>query len=128
MARLLEEVPVERMVVPPLALLPEFAAHEQQFLAGMSEHKAEVGAQIGEALPVVARHAAEDRTLAVHDLIMRQRKDEILGEGVVQSERDLSMLMLAVDRVLADVIQRVVHPAHIPFVTETDTADVDASP
>ena len=120
-----EQVPVERMVVIPFALLAELAAHEHQLLAGMAEHEAVIGAQIGEALPFVAGHAAEDRALAVHDLVMRQRQDEVLREGVVQAEQDVAVMMLAVDRILADVVQRVVHPAHVPFVAEAEPAEFD---
>ena len=106
----------------PFVLLAELAAHEQQLLARMTEHEAVVGAQVCEALPFVAGHAAEDRTLAVHDFVVRQRQNEVLGECVVQAEQDLVVMMLAVDRILADVVQRVVHPAHVPFVAEAEAA------
>ena len=66
----------------------------------MTEHESVIGAQIREPLPVVARHAAEDRALAVHDFVVRQRQDEILGECVVQAERDLLVMVLAIDRIL----------------------------
>jgi hypothetical protein len=46
-------------------------------------------------------------------------------EGIVQAEQDVAVMVLAVDRILADVIQRVVHPAHIPFVAETEPAIFD---
>jgi len=57
--RVAERLPVEAGIVVPLVLLPELSAHEQQFLAGMRPHESEIGAQIGEALPFVARHPAE---------------------------------------------------------------------
>ena len=120
-----EQVPVERLVVIPFAALRDLGAHEQQLLAGMAEHEAVIGAQIREALPFVAGHAPQDRALAVHDLVMRQRQDEVLREGVVQAEQDVAVMMLAVDRVLADVVQRVVHPAHVPFVAEAEPAEFD---
>src|SRR5262249_15082507 len=56
----LEQMPIERMVVPPFVFLTELVAHEQQLLAGMAEHEAVVGAHVGKALPFVARHAAEN--------------------------------------------------------------------
>ena len=34
-------------------------------------------------------------------------------------------MMFAVDWILADVVQRVVHPAHIPFVAESESAIFD---
>ena len=91
----------------------------------MAEHEAVIGAQIGKALPVVARHAAEDRALAVHDFVVRQRQDEIFRKRVVQAEQDVAVMMLAMDRILADVVQRVVHPAHVPFVAEAEPAIFD---
>ena len=109
----------------PLALLAEFAAHEHQLLAGMGEHEAVIGAQIGEALPVVAGHPAQDRALAVDDFVVRQRQDEIFRKRIMQAEQDVAVVMLAVDRILADVVQRVVHPAHVPFVAEAEPAIFD---
>ena len=66
----LSEMPIERVVVPPFVFLAELSAHEQKLLAGMAEHETVIGAQICKALPFVARHAAEDGALAVHDLVM----------------------------------------------------------
>ena len=71
MRRIVEQVPIRLHVVVPFALLAELAAHEQQLLAGMRPHEAEIGAQIGEALPRVARHVAEQRAFAVDHLVMR---------------------------------------------------------
>src|SRR6266566_4694215 len=125
MPRLLEKMPVERMVMAPFVFLAELAAHEQELLAGMAEHEAVISAQIGKALPFIARHAAENRTLAVHDLVMGERQDEVLEECVMQTEKDLAVMMLAVDRVFADVFERVVHPSHVPLVAESETAPLD---
>src|SRR6202043_3261037 len=55
--------PLELALVRPFAPLPEFAAHEQQLLAGMRPHVAVKGAQVGELWPVVARHLAHQRSL-----------------------------------------------------------------
>ena len=40
----LEQVPIEALVVVPLRLLRELAAHEQQLLAGMAPHEPEISA------------------------------------------------------------------------------------
>ncbi len=53
MGRVVEQLPIGLPVVVPLALLPELAAHEQELLAGMRPHEPEIGAQIGETLPVI---------------------------------------------------------------------------
>src|SRR5882762_4924435 len=111
-------MPIERVIVAPFALLREFAPHEHQLLAGMAEHESVVGAQICESLPLVAGHAAQKRALSVHDLIVRKRQDEILEIGVEHAERDTLMMMLSMNGVPADEIECVIHPAHVPFVTE----------
>ena len=99
MQRIAEQLPVEPDIVVPFPLLGELAAHEQQLLAGMRPHEGKIGAQIGESLPPVARHLADQRALAVHHLVMPQRQDEILVEGVEQAEGQLVVMIFSVDRV-----------------------------
>ena len=91
----------------------------------MAIHEAVVAAHIGEALPGISRHAAEDRSLAMHHFVMGERQHKIFGEGIVQAEDDIAVVMLAIDRILADVVEGVVHPAHIPFVAEAEPAKLD---
>src|SRR4051812_12884929 len=67
MTALAEQMPVERLIMIPFALLAELAAHEHQLLARMSEHEAVIGAQVCKALPVVPGHPPQDRALAMHD-------------------------------------------------------------
>ena len=64
------------------ALLSELVAHEQQLLAGMGVHQRVVGAQVGEALPAVARHPADQRRPSPdRHRIVRQRQDVVLLKG-----------------------------------------------
>src|SRR3954452_2686471 len=56
---------------------------------------------------------------------MRQRQDEVLGKSIMQAEQDVAVVMFAVDRILADVVQGVMHPPHVPFVAEAETAKFD---
>ena len=58
------------MLVTPFPLLRELAAHEQELLAGMSIHESIVGTKVGKSLPFVTWHSTEERTLAMHDLIV----------------------------------------------------------
>src|SRR6185295_8422239 len=44
---------------------------------------------------------------------------------VDHAECQFVVMKLAVDRIMADVLQRVVHPTHVPFETEAETADVN---
>jgi hypothetical protein len=68
----LEQVPVQRALVAPLALLGQLAAHEQQLLAGVRPHVGVQAAQVGELLPAIARHLRVQRALAVDDLVVAE--------------------------------------------------------
>ena len=122
---LLDEMPIEAVVVIPLDELRELAAHEEELLARMRHPIAEEAAQSRELLPVVAGHLAHERALAVHDLVVRQGQHEVLAEGIHKGERDLVLIPLAVDGVEAHVREHVVHPAHVPLVVESHAAHVD---
>src|SRR5918993_4311721 len=87
----------------------------------MGVHEAVVGAKVGELLPLVTWHLVYEGALAVHDLVVREGQDEVLVEGVDEGERDLIVVVLAVDWVLGHVLKAVVHPAHVPLVTEPQT-------
>jgi hypothetical protein len=117
---IVEQEPVDLAVMVPLALLGDLAAHEQQLLARMRPHEAQIGAQVGEFLPAIARHAAEQRAFAMHYLVMRDRQDEAFGKGIDQPERHVVVVIGAMDRIVRHVAQRVVHPAHVPFVGEAE--------
>jgi hypothetical protein len=43
----------------------------------------------------------------------------------VQPEQDAAVMIFTVDRIFADVIQRVMHPAHIPLIPKAETAELD---
>ena len=115
-------MPVERALVRPLTLLRKLAAHEEELLARMGPHETQVGAQVRVALPFVSRHLANQRALAVHHLVVAERQDEVLAEGIHHAESHRIVVETAVHRVLRHVAQRVVHPAHVPLVTETEPA------
>src|SRR5574337_1337165 len=54
-----EQVPVQTPVVIPLAPLAELSSHEQKLLPRMPIHEDIEAAQVGELLPVIARHLSE---------------------------------------------------------------------
>jgi hypothetical protein len=60
----------------------------------------------------------------VHDLVVRERQDEVLGERVHERERQLVVMPAAVDRLVLEVRERVVHPAHVPLEAEPEPAEV----
>ena len=102
----------------PFALLGEFAAHKEQFLAGVAKHEAEIRPQVGKLLPAVTGHLGQQRTLAMHNFVVRQRQHKVLVECVDQAKGHLAMVVSAMNGVTRHVGQRIVHPAHIPLVVK----------
>ena len=93
------QAPVEPTVVAPLLRVGELAAHEQELLAGVRPHPRVEGAQVGEALVVVAaRHLAEQRPLEVHHLVVAERQHEVLGPRVGEPEGELVVVPAPVVR------------------------------
>src|SRR3984885_5555151 len=119
-----QQVPLQARIVVPLRPLAELIPHEQELLAGMAEHKPVQEAQIRELLPLIARHFTQHGTLPVDDLIVRERQNEIFGEGINQAKCNLAMLVTSEHWILRQVVQHVMHPAHIPFETESQSSHV----
>jgi hypothetical protein len=63
-------------------VLPDLGAHEEKLLAGMRPHVREERAQVRKTVATRRRASGEQRTLSVHDLVVRERQHEILGPGV----------------------------------------------
>ena len=118
----LQQVPVEAGVMVPLAALSELIAHKQQLFPREGEQPAVVGAQVGELLPGIARHAVENRFFAVHHFIVGERQHKVLGVVVEHAEGHFVMMVAAMHRIELHVIQGVVHPAEVPFEPETEAA------
>ena len=60
----------------------------------------------------------------MHDLVVRERQDEIFAEGIHEAEGQLVLTVAAIERILAHERKRVVHPAHVPLVAEAEAAEV----
>ena len=108
----------------PLADLTELASHKEQFLSRLGEHIGEEQPQVSEFLPFVARHFADQRTFSVHHLVMAQRQHEILVERIEHAKGQLVVVVLAVDGVLLEIGERVVHPAHVPLQAEPQASQM----
>ena len=119
---IVEHVPVLLTALVPLAHLPELAAHEVELLARMHVHVQVEDAGLGELVPVVAVHLVEDRGLAVHVLVVRQRQQVALVWEVHHRERELVVVVLALVRRLLKEVERIVHPPHVPLVVKAQAA------
>src|SRR2546428_4796597 len=82
----LKQMPIEARVVAPFAPLPELRTHEEQLLAGVPVHVSVKQPEIGKLLPEVSWHFIEQCALPVDDLIVGERQNEVLVEGINQAE------------------------------------------
>src|SRR5262249_24402160 len=105
---------------PALAKLP---GDEEEVLAGLRVDIAQQKAEVGVLLPLAPGHFAEQRSLAIDDLIMRERQDKIFVEGVEEAKRERIMVELPIKGIAAPVSPHIVHPAHMPFQSEYEARD-----
>src|SRR6185437_8916571 len=112
-------------VVSPLTHLPEFVAHEEQLFTGLGKHISVKQTKVGEPLPLISRHFADDRTLPVHDLIVRKRQHEIFAESINHPEGEHTLMKSAMNWVVLKIFQGVVHPAHVPLHAEAEAAQIN---
>src|SRR5215510_14018219 len=119
----LEQMPVETRLVVPLPPLAKLSAHKEKFFAGLGIHIAQQESEVGVLLPIVPWHFAEECPLAIDNFIVRQGQDKIFVEGVEEAKSERIMVELTIERILAHVVQHIMHPAHIPFQSEPETTD-----
>ena len=125
MVFVLEDEPLELAIHRPLRALPEFAAHEQTLLGRKRVLVTVECPEIGELLPLVSRHLVDQRTLPVNHLIVGKRENEVLVIGVEHAERQVVLVERAVHRLVGEVLERVVHPPHVPLVSEAEPAGIN---
>src|SRR5205807_4258215 len=58
---------------------------------------------------------------------MRKGQHEIFGERVDEGEGDFVVLVFAVNGIGRKIFECVVHPAHVPFETEAEAAEIDGT-
>src|SRR3990170_7668939 len=119
-----EKMPVQALFMVPLAPLAELRPHEQELLTRVGKEVAQEKPHVRELLPIITGHLRKKRSLAVHHFIVGQGEHEVLGERVQEAEGELVMVELPVDRVMGKVLERVVHPAHVPLHPEPQPAHV----
>jgi len=59
----------------------------------------------------------------VDRLVVGEGQHEALGEGVDEAEGQLVVVIAAMNRVLGEVLEGVVHPAHVPFEPEAEATE-----
>src|SRR5437868_15081590 len=115
-------MPIEGLIVVPFVPLAEFAAHEEQLLAGMPIHPGVEHPEIGELLPFVARHFIEKGFFSMHDLVVAEHENEIFLESIEQGKGDVALMKTPMNGIELHVTKEVVHPTHVPFEPEPKPA------
>ena len=82
MGLILQQQPIQFLIVFPFNKLAEFLSHKQQLFPGMGHHKAQETAHTCKLLPVIPRHLIDQRTFSVNHFIVGDGKDKILTEGI----------------------------------------------
>ena len=111
------------LVIIPFLELTELISHEIEFFPGMRHHISEEGAHARELFLVSTRHLVDERALPVHDFIVRDGQNVVLGECVHHREGKFAVVVHAEIRVEAQIGEHIVHPSHIPLEIESQSAD-----
>ena len=111
----LGQMPVQTLIFAPFGALGKLLPHKQQLFTRITPHIGVIRAQIGEFLPVVAVHFVNQGAFAMNHFIVRQRQHKMLAVGIHLVESQLVVVVFAEYRIEAEIVQRVVHEAQIPF-------------
>ena len=112
--------------VDPLGM-PELVAHEVELFARMHVHIEIEGAQLGALFGVGAPQIVDDGLFAVHHLVVAQGQQVQLVVEVVHAEQQLTVGVRPLPEGGGKIVQRVVHPAHVPLVVKAQAAVLDGS-
>jgi len=123
MAVILEQVPVQALLMVPLVELSKLTAHEEQFFSWVSPHPSIEGAEVGELLPQVTGHTGDEGAFAVDDFVMGEGEDEVFGEGIEEAESQLIVVEAPVYWVSLEEFEVVMHPPHIPLMRKPKSSD-----
>ena len=122
---LFHQMPIQAVIKIPLNELTELSTHEHQFLPRMGHPVRKEIPKSGELLPIIARHLADQGTFPMDHLIMGQRQYKILRKSIHQRKCKLILVPFPIDGIQADIIQHIIHPAHIPLIVEAHATGID---
>src|SRR5260370_38753561 len=84
----------------------------------MAPHETEQKAQVGELLPDIPRHLAQQRAFAIDDFIVRERQHKVFGISIHQRKGEVVMMIAPVDWIQAPVFENFIEQAHVPLQPE----------
>ncbi len=122
-----QNIPVLFPFLIPFSELSQLISHEIQFLARVGIHIHIESPCLGEFLIVFSVHFLHDGSLAVNYFVMGERKQKSVIVIVHHRKCQFVIALRAVFGTGAEIVQRVVHPTHIPFVIKSEPAFADRS-
>ena len=102
--------------------MADLIAHEVQLLAGMGIHIQVEGSCLGQLVMVRAKHLLQDGISAVNHLVMGKGQHKPVVVVIPHGEGQLVIHGSALIRGRTEIMQRIIHPAHIPLIVEAKTA------
>ena len=120
--RKMKNIPILLPLLIPLAELTDLIAHKVQFFARVSEHVRVQGPGLRKLLFIIAGHLLNDRRLSMHHFIVRQRKQIVFIIKILHGEGELMIILRTIRRIRPEIVQRIVHPAHVPLIVEPESA------
>ena len=58
----------------------------------------------------------------MYDLIMREHQNVFFTVSVFEAERQLMVIVFSEIRVDFHILKKIIHPSHVPFIGETESA------
>ena len=91
----------------------------------MPHHKAVGGPEVRKLLLLgIPRHLSRQGTFSVDHLVMGEYQNEFFTVCVEHTEGQLSVVVMAEVRITLHVIQKIIHPAHVPLEVKAQSAVV----
>ena len=95
-AGVLQQVPVQLTGLGPLPVLTEILSHEEQLLAGVTEHEAySLPSDCAKLVVALAGHFLQHGALQMYDLIVGENQDKVLTVGIGHAEGHLIVMILS---------------------------------
>ena len=122
MSRVAEKVPVLFAFLIPLAEMPDLISHKVELFPRMGVHIHIKCPGLREFHIIVSEHFLEDRCLAVDYFVVGKRQQVVRIIVIRHGEGELVIAASPEQRIDAEIVERVVHPSHIPLIIEAQPA------
>ena len=119
MNRIIQKHPVLLTFFIPFSKLSDFISHKIQFLSGMCIHVHIKSPGLRKFFIIVTIHFLHDSSLSVNYLVMRKRKQETSIIIIHHGKSQFVIIVTSVFRGSTEIIQCIIHPAHVPFIIKT---------